>query len=534
MTSNFFKTVLFLLSAVTIVSCDKDFNEIGTDLVGDDHYGLEKKEDNFISAASYATGPVETKNLPVAQLGIYNDLRFGKVTANYVTQVELASVNPTLDDFIDVDKVRLYIPYFADQTDTVDEERIYELDSIFGNQETKFDLKIRENNYFLRDQDVVDNVPQSQAYYNDMNNAIASVASPLVLNNAPAAEQNTQFKFSNKEIITHRRETDITDTDSTEVKQGPGMYLTLSKAFFKSKIMEAPEGMLVNNNVFKNYFRGLYFQVSNPNNLEGVLNTLDFSKGVITIYYRRDITTTNSGQTSTVERRFEMKLNLTGNSISLLNYENVPPQTPDKLIVKGGEGYITAVDIITEAERAQLTADNNGAQAMINEANLIFNVDEVATGGAVKPRRLYLYDMTNGQSIVDYNFDGSTSGDTKTSKNVFGGNLESKKLPDGTTKYWYKFRVTNYIRGLINEPDSTRVRFGLSATENILETAMVRTKNPIAVSNQDGSTTNYNKIPKGSAMHPFGVVLHGPNSPDVAERLKLVIYFTRPEENNAN
>lgn len=531
MTSNFFKTVLFLLSAVTVVSCDKDFNEIGTDLVGDDHYGLEKKEDNFVSAASYATGPVETKNLPVAPLGIYNDPQFGKVTANYVTQVQLASVNPTLDGFLDIDKVRLYIPYFAHQTDVVDEERIYELDSIFGNWSSKMNLKIRENTFYLRNQDVVDDVPQDQAYYNDQQITTSS----LVLNNAPDVSQNTQFEFKNKEIITHRLETDATDMDSTEVKQAPGMFLTLSKAFFKSKILEAPEGMLVNNNVFTNYFRGLHFDVSDPSdNVRGVLNTLDFSKGVITIYYRRNISTTTGGQTNTVQRRFEMKLNLTGNSISLLNYENVPPQPIDKLVVKGGQGYITAVDIITEAERAQLVADNEGAQAMINEANLIFNVDEVATAGAKKPRRLYLYDMTNGQSIVDYTFDGSTSGNTKTSKSVFGGNLDSLKLPDGSTKFWYKFRVTNYIRGLINEPDSTRVRLGLAATENILENGMVRTKNPIAVMNQDGSTTTYNKVPKGAAMHPFGVVLHGPNSADQAEKLKLVIYFTRPEESDAN
>jgi len=527
MITKFFKTVLFLLSAVTIVSCDKDFNEIGSDLVGDDHYGIEPDADNFIAAQSFATGPVETKNLPVAPLGVYNDPQFGQVTATYVTQVQLASVNPTLDDLIDIDKVRLYIPYFARQTDVVDEERIYELDSIFGKWDTKLNLKIRENNYFLRSQDVIDDVPQDQAYYND-NTLIAAQASATVLNNSLDVSENAQFEFKNKEVVSYRSEADITDLDSTEVKQGPGMFLTLSKAFFKAKILQAPEGMLVNNNVFTNYFRGLYFDVSANTPGQGVLNTLDFSKGVITIHYRRNITTTTGGQTTTVARRFELKLNLTGNSVSLLKYDNPPVQPTDRLVVKGGQGYITAVDIITEAERAQLVADN-GARAMINEANIIFNVDEVATNGATKPRRLYLYDMTHGQPIVDYTFDGSTSGNTKTSKNVFGGNLDSVQQ-NGTWKYWYKFRVTNYIRGLINEPDSTRVRFGLAATENILETGMVRTKNPISITNIDGTTSTYNKIPKGSAMHPFGVVLHGPTSTDLTERLRLLLYITRPDE----
>jgi len=530
MTSNFFKTVLFFLSAFLFVSCDKDFNEIGTDLVGDDHYDLVKKEDTFITAGTIATGPVQTNNLDVVPFGIYNDPRFGTLTANYVTQVELASADPDLDDLIDIDKVRLYIPYFATHDKTVDTEKIYTLDSIFGDRTTTMNLKVKENTYFLRSQEVVDGATEEQPYYNDMFSTIQNHnAGSAVLNNSANIAETSKFFFNNKEFKTYKREADVTDTDSTEVKQTPGMYLTLSKAFFKQKILQAPAGALSNNNVFKNYFRGLYFELSDKDKPAGVINTLDFKKGVITIFYRRNITTTTGGVTVTNPRRFELKLNLTGNSVSLTKQENAPQLPTDRLVVKGGEGYITMLDMITADERAQMMADS----LMINEANLIFHVDEAAMLGATKPRRLYLYDMTNSQPLIDYVRDGSTSPDPKRNRNVFGGLLDSIKDGQGNKNFFYKFRVTNYLRGLVSLPDSTVVRLGVSTTENILENAMVRLKNPVTVTDPSGTKT-YKKLPKASVMHPFGVVLHGPDSNVPEERLKLVIYYTKPEETPGN
>ena len=41
----------------------------------------------------------------------------------------------------------------------------------------------------------------------------------------------------------------------------PGIWLNLNKDFVKERILKAPSDKLVNTNVFKEYFRGLYFQV---------------------------------------------------------------------------------------------------------------------------------------------------------------------------------------------------------------------------------------------------------------------------------
>jgi hypothetical protein len=42
---------------------------------------------------------------------------------------------------------------------------------------------------------------------------------------------------------------------------------------------------------------------------------------------------------------------------------------------------------------------------LINEANLVFHID---AGWSQRANRVYLYDFTNNQSILDYKLDGSS------------------------------------------------------------------------------------------------------------------------------
>ncbi|RZJ73304.1 DUF4270 domain-containing protein [Flavobacterium sp.] len=538
MISKFFKTALFFAFAVTLVSCDKDYNEIGTDLVGDDHYQFVPREDMSIAASNHLTGPVQANGQTIVPFGVYNDGGFGKTTANFVTQLELASANPTLTDLVDIDSVRLYVPYNSTYDKTENNVRIHKFNELHGDAATKLNLQIYENQYFLRSQEVVDNQTQAQSYFNDMDATIDAAKAPTLLNDAPSdaydagtsvgtvGAENTQFYFKNTEYKLHKYETDVNAGDTNVVAQLPGMYLKLNKAYFKNRILQAPAGMLANNNVFKNYFRGLYFKVSDPSTAKGVLNMMNFTGGAVTIYYRRNITVTNTttGVSETKPRRFEMKLNMTGNSVTLLNYDNPPTLVPNRIVIKGGEGSIAAVDIISQLEREQMVAED----WMINEANLTFHVDEVAMAGRKRPDRIYLYDMTHNQPLVDYSFDTSTDSDPKKIKKIYSGLIDSSKV-NGIYKFFYKVRITNYVRSLIAEPDSTRVRIGVSALENIGESSMVKTKNPIVVPNADGTTTSYNKVPKSSVIHPFGVILHGPESEDVADRLKLRVYYTKPD-----
>jgi hypothetical protein len=41
--NSFFKKILVVASVVFLYSCDKDYNEIGGDLIGENNFGLENK-----------------------------------------------------------------------------------------------------------------------------------------------------------------------------------------------------------------------------------------------------------------------------------------------------------------------------------------------------------------------------------------------------------------------------------------------------------------------------------------------------------
>lgn len=559
---SFFKAALLFI-AVSMVSCDKDFNEIGTDIIDDDHYGFDKTDAMSIVATTHATGVVQTDGLSLNPLGVYNNPVFGTTTANFVTQVSLKSdsMNREFGDDPRITSVKLYIPYFSTLEDTESNgDHTYSLNSIYGAQSTTLDLKIHENKYFLRELTHSGGQAETERYYNDLNGVIDSEKGPQ-LNTSTVTSQNTQFFFDPAEIRV--TETDE-DGDETVTRTPPGMNIELDKAFFTEKIINAPAGVLANNNVFHNYLRGLYFKVANPSGTIGVLNMLDFTAGTITVTYTEDETTTvtnpDGTTTTTTEQDVEqtpINMTLTGKAVSLLSYQNVPTVPADRLLVKGGEGFITTIKLFGEED-----LDGNGISDqideikankwLINEANLIFYVDrnymtpdiDASTPEVPEPQRIYLYDAKNKQPIADYTYDNSTNSDPKRSKQIFGGLLKTddefstEQLaalgitniqvdPNNPRGVLYKIRVTNYVRGLILT-DSTNVTLGLSVTDLITESAMHKLKNPLT------AMPEIKELPKAGVMSPLGTVLYGPNippgDPNYNKRLKLVIYYTKPDQ----
>ena len=67
--------ILFFI--IAIASCDENFNTIGGDIIGDDD--LLSKLDDSQTVISYSKNisSVQTNNIPVHQLGIYNDPVYG-------------------------------------------------------------------------------------------------------------------------------------------------------------------------------------------------------------------------------------------------------------------------------------------------------------------------------------------------------------------------------------------------------------------------------------------------------------------------
>ena len=216
MYKNSFLRSILVVGYVTVMftSCDKDFNELGTDIVADEHYGFERYADATVRAYNQKLGPIASNNLPINALGFYSNPAFGTTQANFVTQLELSSVNPTFNNtdtelYVDlpvIDSVIMDVPYFKTlKTTNSDETRDYDLDSIYGasvgSTASKFKLSVYQSNYYLRDLDPGQSLGEQQLFYNDQNNVIDGNKIPVLLNDRVHTDEheNNQFYFDKKE-----------------------------------------------------------------------------------------------------------------------------------------------------------------------------------------------------------------------------------------------------------------------------------------------------------------------------------------------
>lgn len=532
--NSFFKKILVVVSLVFLYSCDKDYNEIGGDLIGENNFDL-KKETYDVLAYNQKTGPIQSNDLEVNPLGIYNSTNFGETTANFGTQLSLTSAVTTISTRPYVESVVLTIPYYFDATKTVtktDGSHEYTLDSIYGPDKAEMKLSVYESGYFMRDTDPVGGFLQPQKYFTNQNAEFDNAKKPNRLNDDSNLAQNDKFFFDSAEHV-------VTTTDSitkvvSTTRTPPGMQLNLNKSYFTTRIINAVSaGKLASNDVFKEYFRGLYFKMEKSGSSAGNLAMLNFKSkdAKITIKYNEDLSTTTAGVTTITRVKKTIVLDMTGNAVSLLNTDfstnglayNALPNTgnttegDDKLYLKGGEGSVAVISLFNTP--GQLEAIRNNGW-LINEANLVFHIDAAAMSSSYEPQRIYLYDFNNNRPVIDYYMDLSkNSVDPKKSKLVFDGNLTK----DATTKkgMTYKIRITNQIRNLVKYKDSTNVKLGLVITEDIATIVSHKLRTPNAF---------ISGAPKGSVMNPLGTVLHGGKSTVPNDkRLKLEIYYTKPK-----
>lgn len=577
MKRNFFKITVALAVVFTTLSCDKDFNSVGSDIIGDDHFDLEKYEVENLLAYSKATGAVQSNNLPINALGIYNNPALGITKAHFVSQLELSVPNPTIGNTPVVDSVYLYVPYFSTLKPVTESgERVYELDSVYGYSDAaKFKLHVYENGYFLRDLDPDDDFETSQKYYSNQKGLFDTYKGSELLNNSSDLSQNEEFLISNKEILIYKtngsgvyidesgavlaNQSDVT-LRVVKDRKAPGIWLDLKNSFFQQKIIDAAgSGVLFNNSTFKEYFRGLLFEVEELNPGQGALAMLDFSNAEIKILYKSSINGSESVRRSLgLQMGFKPTANKRSNTVSFFEHTisslfssglaaSNSITGDEKLYLKGGNGSIAFIDLFgadlkkvvdnvlvddplgngVPDELDKLRIDMKLNRWLINEANLTFHIDRsnMAAMGQVEPERIYIFDATNNKPILDYFADNSVDSNAKKNKRSFGGIIERDSDKNGIK---YKIKLTDYIRELIkneNEIYSDNIRIGVAVIESIntSQSASIDPGSPIVI-----GADEVRFLPVSSIMSPLGTVLYGNNVTDQEKKLKLQIFFTKP------
>ncbi|MCX2680525.1 DUF4270 domain-containing protein [Galbibacter sp. EGI 63066] len=534
------KALLIIGSVVFFMACERDYNTIGVDMIDSGDITTNKKTFN-VEAFNKKLKSVRTDGLSSYQLGNYRHPVFGVYKTSFAAQLTLGNANPVFgtkspgnEAVLDTEEnetvtaVYLNIPFFSVVGDTTDvdetESRPYRVDSIIGNRDVTFTLKVQEFTKYLRDLDPSSNFQESQEYFSDED---PSMFATTVL------YENPSYTINEEEILFFENEEDDPETDVDETtipseRLSPRIRVELDKAFFQENIIDNEGGsMLASQNNFKEFLRGVYTSVEVPENQLAMLFNLN--NAYIEIEY--DYNSDDDGTLVVEEDTF--RLNLTGNKVNYIQEEAYSQEIQDemtpglnasRLYARGGAGSYVEIDVLggqTSVTTAFQQAKENGW--LINEANLMFYVDEAALpekSDLTLPKRMYLYDIGNERTLIDYNIDlvGNTGVDS-TSYAIFSGELDE----DNEIGPRYKFRITQYVNDLIRN-DSTNTKLALSTTNSILNALNVS-----AFNSQDEEI----KIPQASISNPFGTVFFGSNVPESekAKKLQLEIYYTEPKQN---
>ena len=521
-------------SLILIFSCSQEFSEIGTDIVGGNNFEVGRFSETFVKTYNKRISPaIETSNLPAQLLGVLNDPVYGKTRANVAAQLVLNQVRPTFGVNPEIKNVILNVPYFSTRTEiTADGESIYKLDSIFGNKPYK--LSVYENKFFLSALDPNEDFQASIPLYSDKHDELFGQVGPLLYS-------DDAFVPSNKEILVFPETGDPAVDTIPNQRLAPQMRVELDKDFFKTKILDK-EGSeeLSNLNNFQNFFRGLYFvaEPANPNETGMIL--VDLNRANIQMNYTFDQTrtvTNADGTTSQVTERADATLTFTfsGAKANTFVQEFNPTietaiqnanvaQGDERLYLKGGAGSMAVLELFGPDEDADGEADQlteiKKNDWLINEANLVFYVDQQTVQQGLEPTRIFIYDLKNNVPVADFTNDPILVNNIFQSRTTFGGIIEKDADGRGVK---YKIRLTEHIKRIIRN-DSLNVPLGVVVTNNVAVLGNSKIKNATALS-------TVNNIPRFTAFNPLGTVLFGNNTSPENEnkKLKLEIIFTKPD-----
>lgn len=401
---------------------------------------------------------------------------------------------------------------------------VYQIDSVYGNREATFNLKVYELGAYLNELDPSDNFETTQAFYSTQD-YYEEGFSRAVLYDDIISLNFDEIRINYKEDDPETP--DVDETLQVETRLSPRLRVPLNIGFFQENFIDKEGSTDLETSVnFQKALRGIIIRAEDFS--EDLYMLLDIQNAAVNIVYEYDDYQTQGtlGDTSddTVEK-VEKEISLAFNGIRINTLKNslfdaaVQEQliassnnTPtNRLYVQSGTflGKIRLFDIENQNEN-ELIDSLRGQSWLINEANLIFYIDpNLASSQELLAQRLYLFAYNSGFPLSDYVSDGSVSNFGRNSnKKIFGGLLE---YDDNNVPYRYKFNITDHISNIIRN-DSINFDLGLVVNADINNITPIKA---VTESEQDLV------YPLTATLNPLGAILIG-SHPDASSEDKKV------------
>jgi hypothetical protein len=508
--------VVFIFVLFSVIACEKDFEQIGVDIVDNN---LFNTKDAIFEVTSYTKNVERSRvdNLPVYNIGILNDVNFGYLNASFVSQLSSFTapdfgLNPIID------KVVLDIPYFATR-DTVnysDGKPKFVLDSIIGDLDEEYTIKVHRLGTFLNELDPI-NPTLIKKYYSDEEYTSAFE----LYSDSFIPDENDTVLYVERKFL----DDDISTVDAIDTIKKESVKPSIKFVLDKDEI----ENIFINNATtfdfsspenFNNYFRGLWIE---PQGSNGSLMTLLMTDATFTIYYTNEVLTDENGVSDLngdgdmddVEipvrtaqsiilplsgiRAATYKRSYTGSTIE--NFLNNPDTIngENKLFIQGSAGSMAEIELFKGVDSDSLAAIRN-ENWLINGAILDIYVDEISSNNI--PDQMYLYNADENSIILDAISEAQVNG--------IAGFLQYN---DDGTPLKYQFRITDYISEVLR-PNNPRKLAKKIALRTFHSTDVIVAFNDTIV--------------RDFSWRSKGVVLKGNNLTDITDetRFKLKIYYT--------
>jgi len=541
-----FLALLFV--ALLLTSCDKEYNTIGKGLVDEDHFQLRGDSTSTVVTSQIIfddAHPVQTGDLsyvnsdniifPYNSLGYYRHPVYGGTTANVLSQVVLSEYGTDFHDAPVISKVVLSVPYFSTQktaaTDT--DPGTYDLDSVYTTAASVINLKMYRSNYFLNNFD--GNNDGVKYYSNEDNTTLPGIEDVLIYD-------NNEFKILADEVTYEELDTEgnpeiIRVSPRLRDDTSSPLGTNLNIADFNWLIDPANETALSSSSNFKDFHRGIYFKATDLGTSYGLVG-LNLSKADIEVFYDTKellYTTDELGNIvpdldENLVQKFNeisgsVKILFSGNSVNMFKNNFSYPPVEGHTYLNGGQGAMMTIDLFGEDLDSNGVADEleeiRAKDWLINEASLEFYVNQIPSiGREHEPDRIFLYDIENNKTLLDYQFDETSDVDTNLTQLNHLGKLERDDDGNGVK---YKIRITEHITDLIRN-DSTNVKLGLTVSNNVLSQGGADVKN---------HETLAEALPEfvfiSSVNSHRGTVLYNENAVDADKKLKLRIYYTEAD-----